>query len=415
MYCQHLLARLKPEDPGGITAFYYTLALGGFLGGIVTVWIVPLLAASAIEYFIGLGLVALVLTWDTQKQWLRGYDVRLMCYFLIFLSLWLIVFKTYNVFALILIYLTTKFVFVHFSKVRGAIVGVVVCVILFCPFLEMLISNETLIYAKRNYYGIYRVFKDDKIVKLSHGTTIHGSRFIDRSKAAEPVSYYSRNSPIGKLFIQGHENLKRIGVIGLGTGTIATYIGADQAIDFYELDPDVLPIAKEFFGFVNNCAGKVEYLFGDARVSLDNNPQRKYDVLIVDAFGGDSIPIHLLTWEMVLKYKAHLNPKGVLIFHISNRYLNLRPVLGSIGSSVVGTFVAAQFFFSNERYISSSDWVAFTWDADVFEQLLSNQYGFKKMEASRWRAWTDSYSNILPIFQVGKLVDAIRYFPPFAW
>jgi len=219
---------------------------------------------------------------------------------------------------------------------------------------------------------------------------------------------------VGEFLLREGESLRRIGLIGLGTGALAVYFEKGQEVDFYELDPDVYAIATNYFTYLRQSQGKVNIIFGDARQSLRNNKKR-YDVLIVDAFSGDSIPVHLLTTQAINEYRRNLAEGGVIMFHISNRYLNLMPVL-----SANAAFLGAESCHKENKDFPKEDafastWVAFSWDKNIVNKLETKLKWVPMKKNIGFRAWTDKYSNPLRIFRIKNLLFDIRYFTPFYW
>ena len=164
--------------------------------------------------------------------------------------------------------------------------------------------------------------------------TIHGAQSLDPAARREPLTYYHRTGPLGQVFavFSGPRAKQEVAVIGLGTGTIACYGQAGQHFTFYEIDPAMEQIARDprYFTYLSDCPAQVKVILGDARLSLRGAPESFYDMIILDAFSSDAIPIHLVTREAIRLYLAKLKPGGILVFHISNRYLDLKPVLGNL-------------------------------------------------------------------------------------
>jgi spermidine synthase len=213
-------------------------------------------------------------------------------------------------------------------------------------------------------------------------------------------------------------NFNRIGIVGLGVGTLAIYGKTGQVIDFFELDPDVFYIANKYFTYLKKNPAKINYIFGDARVSLSKLPENRYNLLIIDAFSGDSVPIHLLTTEAISGYRNHLTKDGVVLFHVSNRYLNLVPVLFSNAKALSAYASVKANSGSPKRELCASVWVALTWSADSLKSLTSKLKWDKKYSrqpVKYHRPWTDLYSNILSVFKMRRFLDSVKGFQPFYW
>src|SRR6266852_1300714 len=192
-------------------------------------------------------------------------------------------------------------------------------------------STDTRV-TSRNFYGVLNVRDSgegpDAMRSLSHGTIIHGKQFLEHDRRDWPTSYYGRESGIGLALLdaRGHGPL-RVGVVGLGAGTLAAYGRTGDVFRFYDINSDVVELARSEFTFLKDSLAKVEVALGDARLSLEREPARNFDVLALDAFSSDAIPVHLLTVEAFKTYLRHMKPGGILAVHISNRYLDLVPVV----------------------------------------------------------------------------------------
>ena len=252
---------------------------------------------------------------------------------------------------------------------------------------------------------------------LINGTTIHGVQFQNKTKENRPLAYYHRLTPIGTLLSSPLSlNFKNIGVIGLGTGGLSSYAKIGQEIDYFEIDPDVHWIAKNLFTFIKNSKGKVKIIYGDARIAIKGIPAKRYDILVVDAFSGDAIPVHLLTTEAISEYRKHLKNSGIILFHISNRYLDFIPVLFSNAN-----YLNVNACYKNNKPgkddLYATSWFALTWDSKVYKKLITKfkWVGYNSREVSLIRPWTDKYSDELAIMRLNDLLNSIKYFKPFYW
>jgi len=416
MYCQNQLILSKPRNEENLTAFYVVISFGSFIGGLAITWIIPVISTELVEYLIGLIIIAMTLTAKGENVCDRIYYARLVVYFLILIILWPVVFYQYNVWSLIMIFVIVRFVFAEFIKEKHFVTISLIGILCLSQFMGMFWRGERSIYQKRNYYGVLRVVELQHVRTLYHGTTLHGAQSFKAGEESEPMLYYDRGSPIAEIMTSGLFDLKRIGVVGLGVGMAAAYTTEGQILDFYELDEDVFTVADQLFTFTRNAAGTINYIFGDARLSLNKNSAKKYDLLVVDAFGGDAIPIHLLTKEMIAQYKNHLNDRGILMFHISNRYLRLSPILARV-AFLFDAHVSHKIGRNRINPELVSTWMVMTWDLDQFKKIVSNsgwnQFNRKKIE--RYRPWTDQYSSVLPAIKWKVLLASTKRFKPFAW
>jgi SAM-dependent methyltransferase len=189
------------------------------------------------------------------------------------------------------------------------------------------------LYMERNFFGVIRVTRDGDFVKLFHGTTLHGEQRIDDAGRPRPMTYYHRKGPVGAVFASlPPERVKRVGVVGLGTGAVAFYAKPGQQWTFYEIDPAVIRVARDprYFRFLSTCEGECDVVLGDARRQLTKAPDGSFDVLILDGFCSDAIPVHLLTREAVALYARKLAPGGIVLMHVSNNHLDLPPLVARL-------------------------------------------------------------------------------------
>jgi hypothetical protein len=295
MVCHGELYRLRP-DPRHLTGFYLMIAAGGALGGLFVAVIAPLIFNDYFELQWGLLLCGLLFL----LVCLRDRDPGS--------------FKPWRI-----------------PVCASLGVGLVA--------LGAVLWRQThewdgrVVHRSRNFYGVLTVFErhldQPKLhhFQLIHGRIMHGLQFTDPIRAAWPTAYYSEHSGVGlalRALPAGH---RRIGVVGLGIGTLATYTQAGDDIHFYEINPEVQKLADSRFTYLSLCRGKMEITLGDARLSLEREPPQNFDLLALDAFNGDAIPVHLLTAEAFAIYGRHLNTNGIIAVHVSNKSLNLEPVI----------------------------------------------------------------------------------------
>lgn len=415
MYCQNELHHYKPGDQRKLTLFYVVISLGGFFGGIMVSWIVPLLFNSTIEYLIGFFIISMALVIGQEKSKVGFYNIRLIVYMVVFLILWPMKFVGYNVFGIIFILFIFKNVFTEFKRKPRAFSLGLLLILFLAPLIEMFCTQHYYVYAHRNYYGIYNIYEENGVRYLVHGTTIHGAQYLNEKKQGISLTYYSANTPVGELLLSEKFTFGRIGVIGLGTGSLAAYNDRNRVMDFFELDPDVLGIVTEYFSFLWKMPGQVNYIMGDARLSMDSILPKRYDLILVDAFSGDSIPLHLLTTEAISKYREHLKDNGLILFHISNHYLNLSPVLES-NADHLRAYYSKKSNPGGKNYTFASDWVALTWNRQQQDKLVSVlKWIPAAISAQKMRPWTDQYSNVLAVLKTQYLLDGIKTFKPFYW
>jgi len=419
LFCQYELYESRPKEKKDLTVFYLIVSLGGFSGSLFVTWVAPGVFTSPLEFLIGLFLVCLALSLKQERARLNFLSLRVIAYAVIFLISWPLVFKQYNVAGVALILFSFGYIFRQLNKRPAMLALLLMIVLLLAPFVDDYWSKDgKTIRSYRNYYGIYKITVSQGVLKLMNGTTMHGVQYITKDRVArlEPLSYYHRGTPVGKLLIGNHLATQRIGIVGLGVGTLSAYGNTGEEMDFFELDPD-LAVFVNIFDYLKNSLAKVNYYYDDARLAINKTPLGHYDMLIVDAFSGDSIPVHLLTTDAIQQYRVHLKDKGLILFHISNRYLDLAPVMFK-NAEAVGAFALIDLNEAQSSVHLASCWMAFTWDRKIKETLVSKlewkEYsGDSKTLVSR--PWTDKYSNVISILNLTSFLDSIRYFMPFSW
>jgi spermidine synthase len=256
---------------------------------------------------------------------------------------------------------------------------------------------------QRNFFGIWRVTSSTKedFRSLYHGTTIHGVQFNDPGRKCEATSYYSKDGPLGQVFdVYNHNPTSQsVAAVGLGAGTIGTYSRAGQQWDFYDIDPNIIRIASEprYFTFLSECtAGSYRIIPGDARLRLSEALDGTYGLIVMDAFSSDSVPAHLLTTEALSLYFSKLSPDGVLAFHISNRYLDLEPLLAGLSRSKgLSSYMRYDDRPSaNGRFAAA--WVLVA-RSDAAAGAIANDARWRRLRGDV--VWTDDFSNILGVLR----------------
>nr|MBA2241438.1 fused MFS/spermidine synthase [Chthoniobacterales bacterium] len=274
-------------------------------------------------------------------------------------------------------------------------------------------SADTKISYYRNIYGPMRVEAGSDRKSFLHGTTTHGTQLIDPNAALRPISYYSDQSAVGivyRLFTEDEKrNPLKIGAIGLGVGTLAAYARSapyteaapgDRAVIFYELDPEVEEIARTQFTYLTQGDPNVTIHFGDGRTTLEQQPPQGFDILVVDAFTGDGIPIHLLTREALELYRRHMQPDGAILFHISNRYLRLESVIGN-AAHALGLYALTVDHNPEGADMDTSTYVIVSQRELPLTTQEWEDGGETKVAStirdSGLRVWTDDYSNLFSV------------------
>jgi hypothetical protein len=338
MFCHGELARRRPAV-ADLTGFYLAVALGGALGGAFVSLLAPVLFDDYLE--LPAAIVASILL---ALPLLYGYSSRR-----------------------------------HLVRLAAAAVLV---------FVAASPSGGGSRLKERNFYGILEVRDhtsgDDRWRGLYNGTILHGSQYLSPERSREATTYYSIRSGVGLELQKMSNRRRRVGVIGLGPGTLATYLGEGDHVRFYEINPLVVQVAATEFRYLRECRGKVEVVAADARLALERESPQNFDLLAVDAFSGDAIPVHLLTREAFETYLRHLAPSGVLAVHVSAKYFNLAPLVVRTAESLGREARVARNDSDGSRQIASSTWV-----------ILDGA----RRPATAARVWSDRYSNLLEVIK----------------
>jgi len=254
----------------------------------------------------------------------------------------------------------------------------------------------------RNFYGTLKVYIDQAngYKTMQHGQISHGNQFIDPAKAQEPTTYYVRESGVGQAILVKSQSSQpiKVGVVGLGVGTLAGYARKGDQYRFYEINPQVIDAAKKHFTFLSKSPADIEYVLGDARLQLEQEPNQQFDVLVIDAFSGDSVPIHLLTQEAFTHYFRHLKSDGILALHITNRFLNLSPVIKTAANTFNQDVKLVSFAASETKVGYRSEWALISKDKKAFRniQFINAQ---EIEEPKGFTVWRDDYSSLLSIIK----------------
>jgi hypothetical protein len=274
-------------------------------------------------------------------------------------------------------------------------------------WLQREVFMDKTVYAVRNFYGVLRVLDHgqgepaEHILWLRHGHITHGAQLLDTAKANWPTIYYGEKSGVGlalRTLPAGH---RHIGIIGLGAGTLAAYGRPGDSFRFYEINPEVERIATSRFTYLANCPGKVEIIPGDGRLSLEREPPQDFDLLVLDAFSSDAIPVHLLTVEAFEIYNRHLKTNSIIAIHISNNSVDLEPVAANLALHFNYRMVVVDNVPAPEEWwLNRSIWVLLTCDQEALDspgiQSASRPPGAGLANVP---LWTDDFSSL---FQVLK-------------
>jgi len=240
-----------------------------------------------------------------------------------------------------------------------------------------------------------------RVRMLAHGTTLHGAQAQDPRWACQPLVYYAPTTPIGQVFtaLQLEKPAIRVGAVGLGTGSVAAYVRASDRLTFFEIDPLVVRISTdpEHFSYTTRCAaGPIDYVIGDARLTVAQQPRDQYDILLIDAFSSDAVPAHLLTVEAVRGYLTHVKADGVLILHLSNRNLDLKAPAQAVAKAAGGVAMIQEYrpdAAVRAQWASAEDAVIVGRSAAALKRFAADRR-WTPADPTKVRPWTDDYTNL---------------------
>lgn len=407
--CHGRLADDRPA-PRHLTAFYLWLSFGGVLGGLFNVLLAPQLFRSIAEYPIALVLVCLLGLPPPADPPARAprpalFDLLLPALLTAAAAALLLTpqARSSAVYPFLgsLVFPLAGLVAFGFSR-RRLRFGLAVAGILLVgqPYTQRLGS---LLYAERSFYGVSRVrlSPDGSQRLLFHGSSLHGAQSTAAAARPEPLTYYARTGPLGWLFQALGPRLagQAVGAVGLGAGAIACYAEPGQTWTFFELDPTVVRIARDprYFGYLAACAPEARLVLGDARLTLRRADDASFGLLVLDAYSSDAIPLHLISREALDLYLAKLRPDGLLAFHISNRHLDLEPVLGRLAQSAGLHALVAEDLDPSEAALQAGAYPA------IYLVMARTEATLQPLQVdSRWRQaradgplWTDDFASVL--------------------
>jgi spermidine synthase len=261
------------------------------------------------------------------------------------------------------------------------------------------------LFSTRNFYATLRVKQDYDsnqhwVRTLSNGTIQHGTQIFTPPLTKTPTTYYAEDSGVGlALRYCCGERARNVGIVGLGAGTIAAYGRPGDRMRFYEINPAIQPIAQHLFTYLRDSPAQISFAEGDARASLAGETPQHFDVLVIDAFSGDAIPLHLLTTQALEIYKRHLAPGGILAFHISNRHVDLEPAIYLLAQAAGMQARTVHNLGNDERGEFSSTWVLVTNNAAFLALPAVASRTRQTEQRAGLRLWTDDYSSLLALLR----------------
>ncbi len=363
MVCHGELARAKPH-PRHLTAYYLMMSVGGAIGGLFVSLAAPRFFNDLYELPIGIVSTMLVVAWVFARE---GNVVSEAA-----------------------------------SRASLAVAAVLAAGLAYA-YKDLAEDTRVIV---RNFYAALRVHDsgtgENAMRVLTHGTITHGKQFLSAEKRSWPTTYYGQKSGVGLAIETGRaiENGGiKIGVVGLGVGTLATYGRAGDTVRIYEIDPQVVDLAKKEFTYLGESKATIEIALGDARLSMENESPRQYDVLAIDAFSSDSIPVHLLTREAFTTYFKHIKAGGLLAVHISNRHLDLQPVLAEAAKALKKAVRLIDTDDEEALGTYGATWVLMSDTEEIFSHEKLNGVAAVLEPKRSVSLWTDNFSDVYRILK----------------
>ena len=405
--CHASLAKDRP-DASRLTEFYFWISFGGMLGGMFNTLAAPVLFDAIVEYPLVVAAACLLFrAGDAPGAGRRAADFVLPIAVGGVTAVILVLLASNGAPLAVQLTALSLPALVTFAQRRQAHRFGWCVTALMGASLAVGDPGDRVLYATRTFFGVYRVSEDlpGRYHGLAHGTTLHGLQALAPERRAEALTYYHRTGPFGQAWdiLPRAASAREVAVVGLGVGTMATYARPSQRWTFFEIDPAIERIARTpaYFTFMQDCAERCRVISGDARISLNRIPERSYDILVLDAFSSDSIPIHLLTREAVALYLSRLVPDGVLVMHISNRHLTLAPIIGRLAASHGLTALQQVDRLGEDRPEGKSDshWIVMARNASDLALLAADGRWSALTATPTTPLWTDDFSNILSVLR----------------
>lgn len=368
LFCHGELAHAKPRARF-LTRFYFMIALGGATGGLFVSMLAPRIFPGYWELPLALMLAGAAAAWVGLR--------------------------------------------IHAGPLRNVFFAAGLISIAVCVHYAREIYSETTqesIHSSRNFYGTLQVREryvsgaEEPVRRLVHGVILHGLQDMNPDRRRLPSTYYGPSSGVGLAILEmarANPSGIRVGVIGLGVGTLASYGRRGDEYRIYDINPDVIDVARKYFRYVDDSAALISYALGDARLVLERERPNEFDVLVIDAFSSDSIPIHLMTREALAVYARHIKPGGVIVFHVTNRYLRLAPVVRQIAKDAEFASLMIEDDGGEDPFglMAMSDWVLVTRNRELLARPNIRSRESAIEEIPGLLPWTDDFNNLYRVLK----------------
>lgn len=442
MICHGELFRLRPATPW-LTQFYLAIAGGGALGGIFVAVVAPVIFQTYLELPIGMLLCATLFiaacafpglasqqSPETVRTWiwlsallaiaaLGALDVWLhtltkglhgraqAAVWVTRIVLWITIAVAGSIWVFGKKYRHVR----NWRLIAGLWMSAGWVVLGGVLGRQMNYRDPGMVYRSRSFYGVLTVYENQREdpwahhVVLQHGGITHGLQLLGSDQKTLPTSYYSEESGVGTAFRAMPQSARRIGLVGLGAGTLAAYGQKGDYLRIYEINPEVERIARSYFTYLSDCPAQIEMVLGDARLSMEREASQQFDILVLDAFSSDAIPVHLLTREAFQSYVRHLRKGGVIAIHISNHYLDLEPVVRALAREFrLHDVLVDSEEQDDEWWNYTSSWMLLTGNKEILasaaiRSALRDVEPAKPGNSCKEVLWTDDFSNLYDILR----------------
>ena len=367
MICHGELSRLKP-NPRYLTDYYLMIALGGALGGGFVTLVAPLIFVDYLELHVGLlgtGVLCFIALYADKNSWFHRRDL------------------SWGSIPLVLAFLVVAGLFV----------------------IQATELNKSAIVRTRNFYGVLTVLRlspgtPNERFELLHGRVSHGTQFTSLEKSRLATGYYTADSGAGLALEHfPRQRERRIGLVGLGAGTLVSYTRRGDTVRIYEINPEIRRLAESYFTYLEDSQAQIEIVMGDARLSMERDPPQEFDILLLDAFSGDAIPVHLLTVEAFKIYLHHLKPDGVIALLIDTEHLNFDAVISRLADHL-GLESIRIFTPSGPDEDWGANWMLLARDGEFLTSpLMAGAAATERPSYDHVRLWTDDYTSLLPLLE----------------
>jgi hypothetical protein len=400
LVCHQAVAARRPA-PEKLTEFYLLISLGGVIGGAFNAFVAPLIFNTVTEYPLVMILACLARPWGRGR--LSGVQSGWLIVGLVGAAATLVLARSGAAHPIVLVQLAITLAGAWALRDR-AWGFLALCVALALTSQHLARRPDSAERTERGFFGVLKLGRaNDPLLGYAHvlhnGTTLHGAQAEDPAQRCRPLVYYARTTPIGQVFssLQARKPAIRVGAVGMGAGTVATYARTGDSLRFFEINPQVITLATDpaNFSYIHGCAhGRIDWVVGDARLTLAREPKGEFDLLLVDAFSSDSVPAHLLTVEAMRGYLGLIRPDGVIVFHLSNRNLELTSPVAATARAAGGVAVQQTYKSRAIGWIDTGEQAVMVARSPAALAPFAADRRWTPAQSHSVRPWTDDYTDL---------------------